>query len=97
MEKPKYDLKHITALAGLRLNESESALLSAGPESVVAFASRLSDIETERTQDMKHGEDTLEKTREDIAEIRLTREAVLRNVPTAYEGYIVVPRVMDDV
>ncbi len=94
--QPKVDIDHVASLARLKLTAEERETLPAEMEAIIGFANRLAEIETEGVPVTAHVADLENVWREDMVGEHLSRDALLQNAPTKEEGYITVPRVVEE-
>lgn len=85
------DLNQLATLACLDISEEERERLAKDMEAIIAFASRLPEVD----EVLFDGKDALEVTqlREDSSACCFSREDLLASAHTRREGYITVPRV----
>lgn len=92
---PAIDVDNIASLARLSIPEGEKAKLAADMNSVIAFADRLSEIDTSGVEAAAHIVPMSNVFREDVPERNFDRESLLAAARTTADGYITVPRVVD--
>lgn len=92
MAQKEFVVDRIAALAKLHLIPAERECMERELSSVIAFAEMLADTENAETK-------TIPPTamREDNVHQEISREELLKNAPTTCEGYLTVPRLMEDV
>lgn len=86
-------LKHIASLARLELTDEE--LESLGLESVIEFANKLSELDTQNTLPTNHISDIFNVFREDEVKPSFERDDILKNAPARARGCVVVPKVVE--
>lgn len=85
----------IIHLANLYLTEEEQRTLPAQMDEIISFANRIKAIGTEKLS--SEGEPlSFSVLREDCVGSTLSLDLVFLNAPTCIEGYITVPRVLDE-
>ncbi len=88
-------IRHLEALARLRLEEDERERLRGQLERIVAFVEGLAEADTsgvEPTGFLTHEDDSA--LRDDVVTPGLDRDDALRGAPDAVEGFFRVPRVL---
>ncbi len=95
-KKASIDLDRIASLARLKLTERERETLPAEMESILSFADRLASVPTDGVSATAHIADLQNVLREDTVGKRYERDLLLQNAPSASDGYITVPRVVED-
>ncbi len=94
--KTTVDVERIASLARLRLTPEERETLPGEMETIIAFANRLSNVDTSGVPETAHAADLQNVLREDAVVPSFPRETLLENAPTAEDGYITVPRVVEE-
>lgn len=87
------EIKHLEELSNLQLTEEERETFAKEFESMVAFASQISQENVNnqgfiQTMDMS-------QLREDVAKTSLPQEQVVLNAPEKRKGCFVVPRIVE--
>ncbi len=96
MNISKEEVLHVALLARLKLNESEAEALSSDMESIIGFANKLNELDTEGVIPTAHAIPMSNAFREDVVVPSYPREEMLKNAPSADEeiGYV-VPKVVE--
>ncbi|MGM9681105.1 MAG: aspartate--tRNA ligase [Eubacteriales bacterium] len=94
-EKGGIDIDRIADLAKLSLTAEEKACAVADMEEMIAFAGRLSSVDTAGVDPMAHVTDLFNVFREDEPRCDYTREELLQNAKTKTDEAIYVPRVVE--
>lgn len=89
------DVDNIAKLARLSFTAEEKKSLAADMAAIINFADSISDIDTEGVQATAHIAPLTNVFREDTAVSEFQREDLLRAAPTAADGYVTVPRVVE--
>ena len=93
---PRIDVKGVARLARLRLEAEAQAGMTAELKNIVMFANQLAELDTENVQPTAHTVPLKNVMREDEpAVVRLSRQNLLANAPSAEQGCIHVPRVVE--
>ncbi|HWQ58464.1 MAG TPA: aspartate--tRNA ligase [Clostridia bacterium] len=92
---PRIDVARVAQLAMLRLSDEEEERMEKDMYGVVAFADTLSAIDTAGVEPAAHAVPLANVLRADVVEQPLDRETLLSGAPEAYDGFILVPRVME--
>ncbi|MCH5183398.1 MAG: aspartate--tRNA ligase [Oscillospiraceae bacterium] len=95
-KKPTVEVEYVAALSRLRLTEEERASLPDEMEAIIGFANRLSAVDTSGTPETAHAGDLQNIWREDQVAPSFPRDLLLENAPTGEDGYITVPRVVEE-
>lgn len=92
---PAINVKNIANLARLNFDDTETEKLSCDMNAIIAFADRLSEIDTSDTEAAAHIVPMSNVFREDIPEPSFARDDLLAAAKTRADGYITVPRVVE--
>ena len=92
---PKIDVKAVARLARLSFREEELKAMEQDFKAIVDFAGQLEEIDTEGISPMAHVLPVQNAFREDVVQPSYDRAALLANAPSAQEGCLWVPRVVE--
>lgn len=91
----KKEVEHVAHLARLELNEKEAETFTKHLDSILSFANKLNELDTEKVEPTSHVLDLKNVTREDTVRPSLPVEEALRNTPDHKENQIKVPSVLE--
>ena len=86
---------HVAKLARLNLTDSESERLTKDMESIIGFADKLNELDTEGVVPTAHAIPMSNAFREDEVLPSYDNELIIKNAPHAEDGCFVVPRVVE--
>ncbi|MDR0298097.1 MAG: Asp-tRNA(Asn)/Glu-tRNA(Gln) amidotransferase subunit GatC [Streptococcaceae bacterium] len=92
----KEQVEHTATLAKLEFPEAHIEEFRAQFEKIIDLVETLNEVNTEGVAFTMNVADNLSRMREDEAVAGWDRAALLKNVPTAEEGFIQVPAIMDN-
>ncbi|MBR5236305.1 MAG: Asp-tRNA(Asn)/Glu-tRNA(Gln) amidotransferase subunit GatC [Clostridia bacterium] len=95
MKISKEEVLHVAKLARLKLSDSEAEALSADMESIIGFANKLNELDTEGVVPTAHAIPMSNAFREDVVKPSYDRDAMLANAPSAEDGGYTVPKVVE--
>ena len=95
MEFDKNSTLKLAKLARLSLNNKQLDSLEKDLTSIVSFIDQLKEINTEKIDPTSNSLNQDLILRDDIAENKLSKEDLLRNVPDSELGFFVVPKVIE--
>ncbi|MBA2663913.1 MAG: Asp-tRNA(Asn)/Glu-tRNA(Gln) amidotransferase subunit GatC [Bradymonadaceae bacterium] len=96
MEISREQVLHIARLARLRLGEDEVAGFQKDLNSILGYVDKLRELDTTGVEPTTHAVPIDGVLREDVADQRLSPDAILGNAPQKQEGYFRVPKVVED-
>lgn len=88
-------VEYVAALAKLSLDEEQKKRLTKEMESIIAFADKLSELDTEGVIPSAHSIAVENVFREDEIKPSYDREDILLNAPTQNSGCFSVPKVVE--
>lgn len=96
-KKPKADIdvENVARLARLHLSEEEKAPMKRDMRAIIDFANQLEQLNTEGVPVTAHIVPMENIFRDDVPHTPFDRDLMLSNAPTAAEGYVSVPRVVE--
>lgn len=95
MNISKEEVLHVAKLARLKLSDDEAASLAKDMESIIGFADKLNELDTEGVVPTAHAIPMSNAFREDVVKPSYDREAMLQNAPSAEDGGYTVPKVVE--
>ncbi len=95
MKISKEEVLHVAKLARLKLSEAEALTLAHDMESIIGFADKLNELDTEGVVPTAHAIPMSNAFREDVVKPSYDREAMLKNAPSAEDGGYTVPKVVE--
>jgi aspartyl-tRNA synthetase len=95
VKHPQIDAEHIARLAKLKLLPEKKQKLVEDMNAIIAFADKLSEINTDDIEPTAHVVPLVNVLRDDVPVSAPTREALLKNAPSKTDEYILVPRVVE--
>lgn len=84
----------LSTLARLEFTQEESMQLKDDLEKMIAFISKLEEVDTAGTAPLIFLSEETNVFREDQVKETISREEAMKNVPVSKEGYILVPKVL---
>jgi aspartyl-tRNA(Asn)/glutamyl-tRNA(Gln) amidotransferase subunit C len=90
------DVIHVAKLARLELSEAEIAQLTVQLSDILEHADRLQGLDTSDVPPTSHPIPLANVLREDEPGPTVDRDAFLAQAPAAEDGYVRVPRIMDE-
>lgn len=95
MKISKEEVLHVAMLARLKLSEEEADMLVHDMESIIGFASKLNELDTEGVVPTAHAIPMNNAFREDVVKPSYDREVMLKNAPESDEIGYTVPKVVE--
>ncbi|MBE7021758.1 MAG: Asp-tRNA(Asn)/Glu-tRNA(Gln) amidotransferase subunit GatC [Ruminococcaceae bacterium] len=95
MKISKEEVLHVAKLARLKLSDAEAEALSKDMESIIGFANKLNELDTEGIVPTAHAIPMSNAFREDVVKPSYDREEMLKNAPSAEDGGYTVPKVVE--
>ena len=95
-KKHGVDVKAVAKLARLEFSDEEMSGLKEEMNRIIAFADKLSQADTMGVDATAHIASLKNVFRDDVAEDNFTAQELLASAPEKADGYIVVPRVVED-
>jgi aspartyl-tRNA(Asn)/glutamyl-tRNA(Gln) amidotransferase subunit C len=89
-------VKHVANLARLAITEDEAEMFTKQLDAIITFAEQLNELDTENVEPTYHVLDMKNVLREDIPQLGLPREEVLKNAPEHQDGQIMVPSILGE-
>ncbi|HEY2421175.1 MAG TPA: Asp-tRNA(Asn)/Glu-tRNA(Gln) amidotransferase subunit GatC [Neobacillus sp.] len=89
-------VKHVANLARLAITENEAEVFTKQLDAIITFAEQLNELDTENVEPTYHVLDMKNVLREDIPQLGLPRELVLKNAPEHQDGQIKVPSILGE-
>lgn len=89
------DVEHVAELARLELNDEEKAKFTLQLNSILQFAEKLNELDTDGVEPTTHVQPLSNVMREDEARPSIPREKALRNAPEQQDGQFKVPAVLE--
>lgn len=96
MEVNEALVKHVAHLAKLSFKEEEMAEITAKFESIIKMVDELEELDTSAYEARAWGNELNNVMRSDDESWVVDREVLLNNAPTARDGFIEVPTVIDE-
>ncbi|KXG44942.1 Asp-tRNA(Asn)/Glu-tRNA(Gln) amidotransferase subunit GatC [Tepidibacillus infernus] len=89
------EVQHVANLARLSLTEKEVDIYTEHLNSILEFAQKLNELDTEHVKPTSHALDLSNVLREDEKRDSIPREVALKNAPDHRNGQFKVPAVME--
>ena len=89
-------IRHIAALARLRFDEGELESFRAQFERIVEYVEKIDDLDLNGVEPTSHAMDRSNAFRDDEVAQSLPQELALANAPRKKDGFIAVPRVIEE-
>jgi aspartyl-tRNA(Asn)/glutamyl-tRNA(Gln) amidotransferase subunit C len=89
------DVEHVAKLAYLELGEEEKERFAGQLNAILAYAAKLSELDTEGVEPTTHVLRLVNVMREDEIRPSLPREVALKNAPDEEDGQFRVPAVLE--
>ncbi len=96
MEISKEQVEHVAKLARLEVNEDEKAMFARQLSAILTYMDQLKEVETEGVEPTATVLPTENVFREDVVRPSLPQEQALANAPDRAEGFIRVPKILED-
>lgn len=88
-------VRHVAALARLRVDDAEVADFSRQLSAILGYFAAIGRVDTEGVPPTAHPLPLANVFREDVPGVSWPVEQVLANVPDAHDGFLRVPKVLD--
>lgn len=95
MNITRLDVEHVAKLAKLEFSTEEFDAFSKDFQDIVGMVETLSEVDTTNVEPTYHGNGIINAFREDVAIDSHHQEALLANAPSAEDGYIQVPVIIE--
>ncbi len=89
------DVEHVANLARLELSEQEKLKFTEQMNSILEFAEKLNELNTENVEPTTHVLDIKNIVRKDEVKESISREDALRNAPSQEDGHFKVPAIIE--
>lgn len=96
MSVAKKDVEHVAELARIQLSETEKEEMIGDLNKVLDYVEKLSELDTENEDIIINPYYIENKFRSDEIEKSMDIDEVMVNAPEKLEGYILVPRIIED-
>ncbi len=96
MEISKEQVEHVAKLARLEVNEDEKAIFARQLSAILTYMDQLKEVETEGVEPTATVLPAENVFREDVVRPSLPQEQALANAPDQAEGFIRVPKILED-
>jgi aspartyl-tRNA(Asn)/glutamyl-tRNA(Gln) amidotransferase subunit C len=90
------DVEAVARLARLHLTEAEKDRMQEQLNGILAYIDKLRALDTEGVEPMSHAVPLVNVMREDEPEPPLPVDEVLANAPDRVDGFVRVPRIIED-
>ena len=90
------DVDNVADLSKLTLSPEEKKTMKQELSAIIAFADQLSALDTEGVEPTAHVLPMKNVFREDVVVPSFDRDSLLQNTPTVQDGYIYVPKVVEE-
>lgn len=91
----KIDVDHVAKLANLSLTQEEKKLFQKQLEEILAYVSKLNEVNTEKVEPIGHITGLENVTREDEAAPSLSQEDAIVQAPKTHSGFIKVEAILE--
>ncbi|MEM1271174.1 MAG: Asp-tRNA(Asn)/Glu-tRNA(Gln) amidotransferase subunit GatC [Bacteroidota bacterium] len=88
-------IRHLSRLSRIRLTDAEAQRMVGELSSILGYIEQLQEIDTEGVPPMSHALAGVNRSREDEAQLRVTRDEALANAPDADEAFFRVPKIIE--
>lgn len=95
MKISKEQVLHVAKLARLNLNDEAAEKLALDMESIISFADKLNELNTDGVVPTAHAIPMSNAFREDVVVPSFENELITKNAPHSEDGCYVVPRVVE--
>lgn len=92
----KIDIDHIAKLANIPLSDIEKKLLKSQLEKTLEHVDRLKEINTSEVEETNEVNNLVNVCREDEVKKSLPQEKALMNAKNTYNGFFVVPAILEE-
>jgi aspartyl-tRNA(Asn)/glutamyl-tRNA(Gln) amidotransferase subunit C len=86
---------HIAHLSRLQFVGKEKEAIMQDMQNIISFMDKLSEIPTENVEPLIFMSDEVNRLREDVPEVTVTKEEALKNAPKKDSDYFRIPKVLD--
>ena len=86
------DIRHIAKLSRLRISDEELEGYEREMSDIIAMVNAMPDIQDELTVD---ADNVMTLRRDEVADIKIPRDEILKNAPKIVAGCVVVPKTVD--
>lgn len=86
---------HIAHLSRLQFVGKEKEAIMQDMQHIISFMDKLSEIPTENVEPLIFMSDEVNRLREDVPEVTVTKEEALKNAPKKDSDYFRIPKVLD--
>lgn len=90
------EVRHVAKLSRLRLNDDEIHAYAEQLSNVLAYVSKLNELDVEGVEPMAHGADVTNVMRDDVPQAGLQVDVALHNAPDQWPPFFKVPKVLGD-
>ena len=95
MKITEKDILHTASLARLNINEAGFNQTIKDLKNILAYFTKLQDLDTKEVQPFSHSHETENRLREDIPEKSLPRKKILENAPSIQDPFLKVPKIIE--
>lgn len=95
MKITREEVLHVAKLARLNLTDEEAARLEADMASIIGFADKLNELDTEGVVPTAHAIPMQNAFRPDEVKSSFDRDEILKNAPQAEDGGFIIPKVVE--
>lgn len=95
MKISKEEVLHVANLARLKLSDTEAEALAKDMESIIGFANKLNELDTDGVVPTAHAIPMSNAFREDVVKPSYDRDEMIKNAPSADVGGYTVPKVVE--
>lgn len=89
------EVARVASLAKLKFSKEHLASFAEGFNQIIEFVDHLQEVDTSEVAPTYHGNQLVNVFREDIAVKNDKKEAFLANAPTAQDGFVQVPAIIE--
>ena len=89
------DVENVAKLARLELSDQEKTKFTEQLNSILEFADKLNELDTDNIEPTSHVLDIKNVVRKDVVTDSLPRAEALRNAPSQEDGYFKVPPIIE--
>jgi aspartyl-tRNA(Asn)/glutamyl-tRNA(Gln) amidotransferase subunit C len=86
---------HIAHLSRLQFVGKEKEAIMQDMQNIISFMDKLSEIPTDNVEPLIFMSDEVNRLREDVPEVTVTKEEALKNAPKKDSDYFRIPKVLD--
>lgn len=92
----KLDINRVATLANIPLTDAEKKKLESQLKETLKYVEVLEEVDTKKVEPTSQVTGLENVTREDKSQASLSQEAALSNTQKTYDGYIMVPGILDN-